>query len=158
MDYSDTTIQHLYDQCGSSYYSTPPPSPEMRATSWVEAENIQAAYAILIKWFGYMQRGQADLKYPDPKFVTPLGWKPLTQELADLLIKEIAEDYEIEHARFPGGRGPGFDRLLPHSRLALAQELMLVLKSEKEINEEAKQRLAAGEILPPQKPEEGIPE
>lgn len=147
MSYEIKSPGDLLPSCGGGSYN----SLAVQAEAWVEAENIFDAYAILIRWFGYMQRGEAALKYPDPKFVPPPGRKPLTQELADQIIAEITEDYDIEYSRFPSESklGPGFDRLPSHSRIAMAQELYRVLKLEDEINEEAARRLAAGEEIPP---------
>lgn len=104
-----------------------------------EAENIMAVWDIVKRWFGYMQAGEALYKHPDPTWKSKPGRKPLTPEMADLLIKEITEDFAIERGRFPStsGLGPGFERLMPEARLAFAQELYDTIMTEVEIGAKA---------------------
>ena len=120
---------------------------------WVEAENDSAIFAVIVDWYGLMEAGTADLQYPDP------GWRdsdypdliPLTPEYVDHLIAEIDADFEQEKKRFPQstGLGPEFSRLMPHARMALAQAIHRVLKTEVQMGAEAQRRLDAGEALPP---------
>lgn len=124
---------------------------ERGPTAWVEAENNSAVFAVLMRWFGLMQAGTADQQYPDPtwkQFESP-GLRALTPEVADELIAEIEADFEIEKNRYPEGVGPGYYRLMPHARMALAQELYKALKTDAQIKAEAEARRASGETLPP---------
>ena len=120
---------------------------------WVEAENDSAIFAVIVDWFDMMEAGTAALQYPDP------GWRdsnypalaPLTPEYVDHLIAEIDADFEHEGNRFPQstGLGPEFSRLMPHARMALAQAIYRVLKTDAQMEAEAQRRLDAGEALPP---------
>lgn len=144
MDYRNTTVRDLYRTCrdrGATELD--------EAMAWVEAENIAAVWKVVARWFQYIESGEAAHRYPDPKWQTPKGRASLTLERADQLIKEMDADFEIESYRFPSGGGPDFKRLPAHARMAFAQEVYGVLKTEAEIEEEASRRLKAGERFPP---------
>lgn len=122
------------------------------AAAWVEAENTYAIWEVVQKWFEYMEQDTADNNYPDPEWVSRSGLKQLTQELADRLVEEIDEDFGIEKNRFHDlevEEGPNFCRLSFHARLAFAQEICDTLKTYKEIVDEAENRKAKNEIIPP---------
>lgn len=127
--------------------------PQDSAYDWLEAENDAAVWAIVQKWFEYMESGQAAHMYPDPAPQPKRGCKPLTPELADYLIAELDDDFNEERGRFPEGHGPEFSRLLPHARLAFAQELYGAMKTGKELETAAKQAIREGLLLPPPMPD-----
>ena len=123
------------------------------ARRWVEAENTSAVFAVIMDWYNMLEAGIAELQYPDP------AWRdsdypeltPLTPEHVDQLIAEIDADFEREHDRFPETTrlGPDFGRLRPHARMAFAQAIYRVLKSEGQMEAEARSKPDAGEALPP---------
>ena len=94
-----------------------------------------------------MQSREAEQRWPDPQ------GGAVSVELADMLIEELDADFNKEVNRFPGidpEAGPAFHRLLPHARLAVAQEMLGVLKSEAQLEEEMERRMKNGEKLPPE--------
>ena len=54
----------------------------------------------------------------------------------------------LEKNRFHGRLAPEFSRLPPHARMALVQEAYKIIKTGAAIEQETKERLAAGEKLP----------
>ena len=147
VDYRSTTARDMYGQCfpNSLAYAHPPLE---QAKAWVEATNVEKTWKIMSKWFGFMQSGEAAMKYPDPYWDDKKhpNRRPLTQEIADTIVSEVDLDFEIEKGRFPRetGLGPEFRRLPPHARMALAQELYEVLMTEQEIAAEAERLLDMG--------------
>lgn len=65
VDYRSTTARDMYGQCfpNSLAYVHPPLE---RAKAWVEATNVETTWKIMSKWFGFMQSGEAGVKFPDP--------------------------------------------------------------------------------------------
>jgi len=150
MPYFNVTAQTLYQSCiAASPYSSGHSDPFEKARAWVEAENIEAVWKLVQKWFLLMQSGEAEMRYPDPTWSEQEGRAPLTPELADMIVKELDADFEVERGRFQGRRPPEFARLSAVARLAFAQDLLGILKTDQTIRAEAKDRLAAGEVLPP---------
>ena len=104
----------------------------------IEEAEVAPTFAILQKWFGHMEDGTASLHLPDPAFKPPWGRVELTEKLVNLLISEIDREMDIDAL---GSRGhyfgidatPEFHRLEYPQRLALAQELMMVVHSEGQI-------------------------
>jgi len=147
VDYRSTTARDMYGQCfpNSLAYAHPPLE---QAKAWVEACNVEKTWKVMSKWFGYMQTGEAAMNYPDPFWEDTKhpGRRKLTQDIADKVVQEVDEDFEIERGRFPRetGLGPEFSRLPPQARMALAQELYSILMTDKEIAEEADRLLARG--------------
>lgn len=147
MSYETTTVKDLYVSALAAFSGL-----EQKAEAWVEAQNVEAAWEVVKAWYGYLQRGEAAHKYPDPSWEAPPGRKPLTQDLADTLVREIDEDFEIERGRFPResgaplstGLGPEMSRLPPHARMAFAQELYGVVMTAAEIKAEALRLLESG--------------
>ena len=136
-------------------------TPAGRATAWVEAENTEKVFAVLIDWFRAMQDGTAKDRYPDPLFKTRKGLCPLSTEVASKLVREVEADFGLEVPRMQhtkaGTVGPGYDLLAPEQQMALAQDVYRVLMTDSEIEEEAKRRLARGESVPPTEQAQPIP-
>ena len=160
MPWDNVTATTLYQSCLSANsvlsigYSTGDPKKlrEAHARAWVEAENTFLVWEIVQAWFLMMNSGEALNRYPDPT------WKDedyptkasLTQDVADLFISEMDADFMLEKSRFNGKLPPEFARLPAHARLAFVQEMYrLPIKTAAEIAEEADERLAAGEVIPP---------
>lgn len=154
MPYYNVTIATLYQSCiadlPGGYFGLKTDSPFTRAFAWVEAENIYAVWKIVQTWFEDMQKGKAWHRRPDPTWRMRAGRKakPLTQALADELIKELDADFTLEKSRFQGREGPEFARLPAYARLAFAQEVWAALKTDDEMEAEAKRRLEEGETFP----------
>ena len=137
----------MYGQCFPNSLAYAHPSLE-QAKAWVEAQNVEKTRRIMSKWFEFMQSGEVKLKCPDPYWSDdehPERHK-LTREVADEIVHEVDEDFEIERGRFPRetGFGPEFSRLPPHARMALAQGLCVNRMTEREIADEAECLLTKG--------------
>lgn len=147
MPYHNVTARTLYDSCRSDRGDR----PMTEAMAWIEAENVEAVWKVVQAWFESMEAGKAVDRYPDPFWTAKdeEGRAPLTQELADHIIAELDADFELERGRFPQGRGPQFVRLPPHARMAFAQELYRVMKTEADMEAEAARRASHGERFPP---------
>src|SRR3990167_5190458 len=85
----------------------------------------QAARALLQRWFNAMQSGEVASWMPDPFYTTEIS-----MDAADQIVAEIDSqlDYDLKawantEAAGSYDSGPGFSRLLPPQRLALAQQL-----------------------------------
>ena len=144
--YKDTSIRSLYESC----LSQPWPgamSPQDHALAWVEAVNAKAVWAVVISWFDALQDGSIVQRLPDPLWRSRRGHL-VTQEIADTLVQEMDEDFDLEKGRFPAGAdsGPALSRMLPAQRLAFAQHYFTVLLTRDELLTEAARALAAGEI------------
>ena len=135
--YTDMTVRQVYDSMAAT---------ALDAKAWVEAENIMAVRAVICRWFELMESGEAAYRYPDPM----VG---VDHDRADRLVEELDADFDKERMRFPGGypeAGPAFHRLPPHARLAFAQGVFAVMKTQAQLDEETCRRLEAGEQLPPE--------
>ena len=143
MSYENTSVKDLYVSALASFSGL-----EEKAQAWVEAQNTEAVWVVVKKWFGYMQSGEARFKYPDPNWQDSdhPGRRPLTQEVADLLVQEMDEDFLIEKNRYPKdtGLGPDFIRLPAHARIAFAQELYVTIMTKKEVKAAAQELLDRG--------------
>lgn len=131
----DQIFQHLHYRNDAS-----------QAMHWVEAENDMKVREIICKWFNLLEAGTANDIDPDP-FNTNI-----TQDRADKLVEEMDADFMIEAGRFKSLNkevGPEFSRLTPSARIAMAQDIWSVLKTDREIELETYKRLKAGEELPP---------
>ncbi|MBI4304919.1 MAG: hypothetical protein HY678_01240 [Chloroflexi bacterium] len=86
---------------------------------------VKAARALLEDWFWAMELGEASTRLPDPRYPADIDG-----ETADRLIAHIGREFERElqaWGNLPAAgsysAGPGFARLRPPQRLALAQQL-----------------------------------
>ncbi len=152
MAYKDLSTTMLYHAMTDYWLPRAPNASEGRACAWVEAAYTFAIRSVLQRWFELIEAGTAEDRRPDPFWTCPAGKKPLTQELADLLIAELDADFYVEQGRFDHMNklaGPDFLRLTPSARLALCQELYGLLRTDEEIMAEARARLQAGELVPP---------
>jgi hypothetical protein len=116
------------------------------AERWVFCENMMEIRLRIIQWWYWIEDGSAEKKYPDPTDTSIL------QERADKFISELEDDMLKEKNRWKAlskNAGPGFDRLLPHARIAMAQDIMRMFKPSKQIRNEAGKRVQDGEHLPP---------
>jgi hypothetical protein len=122
-----------------------------RARAWVEAENVYEIWKLVQRWFELMNSGEAANRFPDPYWDDSKhpDKHALTQEIADAFIEEMDADFMLEKSRFQGRLAPEFARLPAHARLAFVQEAYPLIKTSKQINQEAEMRLASGETLPP---------
>ncbi len=143
MSYENTSVKDLYVSALASFSGL-----EEKAQAWVEAQNTEAVWLVVRKWFQWMQTGEVRFKYPDPLWDDNQhpGRRPLTQEIADQIVLEMDEDFLIEKNRYPKetGLGPEFARLPPHARVAMAQELYGVLMTKREIKVKAQELLDRG--------------
>ena len=121
-----------------------------KARAWVEAENIFEVWKIVQKWFDLMKAKLVGHELPSPYWQDDLytDKTKLTQSVADLLVKEIDEDFMMEKNRFMGRKAPNFSRLPPGARMSFAREIYRTMKSQRAINIEADERLAKGETFP----------
>ena len=101
------------------------------AYTWPESEYeskpliVQEARALLEKWFVAMEDGTVTSWMPDPMYATPIS-----MDAADAMVAELTTQFDFDlkawaytEAAGSYDAGPGFDRLLPPQRLALAQQL-----------------------------------
>src|SRR3989344_2344975 len=152
MPYYEVTPYELYPSCLSGWDGGK--TLLDRACAWVEAVNTYDVHELHAQVFRALESGEAYTWVPDlhwkPKF-PPEQKRPPTMELAHEYVGELEADYEIERGRFPEGRGPDFKRLPPPARLRFLQLAYDVQLARGQILEEARRRLAAGEVLPPPK-------
>mgnify|MGYP001610454007 FL=1 len=132
----------LYDVCFDKWRGERPDF--QAACAWTEASNTMVVWKLIQRWFERMEDGTAEKAYPSFRAMK----RQVTQEMADELVEELDADFEIEHHRFPEGYGPEFCRLSSLARLAFAQEMAQVMKTDEEIQAEAAKRLAEGELMP----------
>lgn len=93
-------------------------------------EPVRKARELLEDWFGAMENGSVEQRLPDPLYSVTIS-----QERADKIVALLDEEFdrELSWASNPdvdgGGynTGPGFSRLRPIQRLALAQQLHQLL-------------------------------
>ena len=151
MPYYNVTPHTLYQSYMSSAWEwSGGDDPITRARAWVEAENVYEMWKLVQKWFELMDNGDATNRYPDPNWsdVNFSDKVPLNQDVADSFIEEMDSDFMLEKSRFQGRLAPEFARLPSHARLAFVQDAYRLIKTGKQINEEAEQRLAVCETLP----------
>lgn len=93
-------------------------------------KGVQACRKVLEDWFRAMEDGSIRNRLPDPFYPAKI-----TQEAADNIVKIIDMEYERElrswaYQKTAGGYnvGPGFERLGPEQRIALAQILHHILR------------------------------
>lgn len=143
MIYENTNVKDLYVSALASFSGL-----QEKAEAWVEAQNTEDVWVIVKKWYQHMQDNTAHFKFPDPSWndAKHPGRRPLTQEIADKIVREMDEDFLIEKNRFPKetGLGPEFVRLPPHARVAMAQELYGVAMTKGEIKAAAQKLLDQG--------------
>ena len=152
MPYYNVTAHTLYQSCMSSAWEwSGGDDPVMRARAWVEAENVYEVWKLVQSWFEFIDSDEAVNHYPDPNWDDSQypGKVSLTQDVADTFIEEMDADFMLEKSRFQGRLSPEFARLPGHARLAFVQDAYGIMKTSADINAEADERLAAGEILPP---------
>jgi hypothetical protein len=152
MPYYNVTAHTLYQSCISSAWEwSGQDDPLTRARAWVEAENIYEVWKLVQRWFELMENGGADHRYPDPYWNDEdhPGKVTLTQDVADTFIEEMDADFMLEKNRFQGRLAPEFIRLPAHARMAFVQDAYKVIKTSKQVEKEAKERLDSGETLPP---------
>ena len=147
MPYFNVGPETLYTSIISASDSA---SDVAKARAWIEAENVYEVWQIVQKWFDFMKAKLVGHQLPSPYWQDDLypDKTKLTQSVADLLVKEIDEDFMLEKTRFMGRKAPNFSRLPPGARLSFAREIYRVMKSQKAINIEADERLAKGEVFP----------
>lgn len=128
-------------------YSTT--SPEQRE---IAQEQIDSLFTVLEDWFQAIEDGTVHHRLPDPTFELRPGRPPITEALVDEFIKEL--DREIDTDAF-GSQGrkyeadasSEFHRLDYPQRVALVQQLIGIMLSEKEMGQKAEtlqtERLAA---------------
>lgn len=92
---------------------------------------VQACRVLLEEWFRAMEDGTVTQRLPDPMYPVPIS-----QEAADRIVAKLDAEFERElrswaYQETAGGytSGPGFSRLAPPQRLALAQTLHAVLRA-----------------------------
>lgn len=93
---------------------------------------VDAMFARLEEWFGWMQDDLAQSRLPDPSYKPPRGYPKLTHKVVDQLIKEMDEDLDVDGLGVQGrnkGREIGCDfwRLDYPQRLALAQDIQQLI-------------------------------
>ena len=151
MPYYNVTPSTLYQSCISNAWEWPEKNdPVAHAQAWVEAENIFEVWKLVQEWYDLMESGEAADRYPDPYWKDDdyPGKAVLTQEITDTFIEEMDADFMLEKNRFHGRLAPEFSRLPPHARMAFVQDAYKIIKTSAAIEQEAKERLAAGEKLP----------
>jgi hypothetical protein len=151
MPYYNVTPNALYQSCISNAWEWAEKNdPLTHACAWVEAENIYEVWKLVQEWYELMESGEAANRFPDPfwKDEDYPGKATLTQDVADTFIEELDADFMLEKNRFHGRLAPEFSRLPPHARMALVQEAYKIIKTSAAIEQETKERLAAGEKLP----------
>ena len=151
MPYYNVTPNALYQSCISNAWEWAEKNdPLTHACAWVEAENIYEVWKLVQEWYEFMESGEAANRFPDPFWNDEdyPGKATLTQDVADTFIEELDADFMLEKNRFHGRLAPEFSRLPPHARMALVQEAYKIIKTSAAIEQETKERLAAGEKLP----------
>lgn len=98
-----------------------------------ENPGVAAVIFLLDDWLQAIENGTAHLRMPDPNYVRPGGKPVWTEEELDALIRDIDAEVDQEVQRAPGTSvgaraGPGFVRLAVSQRLALAQQLEMLLE------------------------------
>lgn len=125
--------------------------PLTKAYAYIEAEAAVRFDTLVQEFIGLAMSEMAAHYQADPmgSFSRP-GKKALTPELADKLIDETIAAFR-EGQAFTGSENlPLLRQLPPVAKLAFAQAAYGLLRSDREILEEATRRVRAGEILPPQ--------
>lgn len=116
------------------------------AIKWVESEYVLKIRSKCNEWFRLMVTGEHKKRLPDPMNDE---W---SEERARHLVEELEADFEVESGRWKGLNvedGPGFDELTGPPLIAFAQDLGQFLKTDEEIEQEAKERFESGEEIPP---------
>jgi len=144
MPYSNTSLRMLYNSALSGY--TPLSGPILKMQALIEAENIEKVWDLVTEWFHAMESGETEMRRPDPFFEPPEGLEDLTEEIADSIVEEIDLDFALEAGRMKsrGQLPPEFKRLGPEARMAFAQEIYHLLKSQADIEAEAKELMNQG--------------
>ncbi|MEE9199196.1 MAG: hypothetical protein V3U26_05310 [Dehalococcoidia bacterium] len=126
----------------------------------VAQEQVDTLFATLEDWFQAIENGTAHHRLPDPSFEPPPGRPAITEVLVEEFIKEL--DREINTDAFGSqGRKYGadasseFHRLDYPQRVALVQQLMGVLLSEKEMAQKAEELRAQRSAQPDPSGDEG---
>lgn len=155
MTYNGTNVLSLFTS-SSAYWgdhkATRGSTQLQRTAAWLEAENIDAMFKVVVKWFRLLESGKADLVKPDPYWNDNdyPHFEPLTDKIVDRLIEETDADFNEERSRAQARNQalPEFNRLSKSARRAFAQDLYRVMCPEKAIIKEAKRRVKAGEKIP----------
>lgn len=140
--YSDTTITDLQNVGRGHWLHKFNDLILEDAIAWVEAENSFSIRKIWNEWFYAIESGEAELRDPNPFDDS------VSQARADRLVKEMDEDFDIEKGRWQSlgvEAGPEFSRLSPKARIAFAQEVFKVIKTDRQLIYEAVARLYRGE-------------
>lgn len=95
-------------------------------------DGVHAITACLQDWFLALEDGTAGYRLPDPDYQRSRDRPPWTEDELDRLVRDIDAEIDQEVTRAPGigthsTMGPGFQRLEPAQRLALAQGLDALL-------------------------------
>ena len=101
-------------------------------------KQIEAVFAVLEDWFQAIEDGTVHHRLPDANYKPPPGRAEITEELVEEFIGELDREMDIDAL---GSRGQyygadascEFHRLAYPQRVALIQQLMGVLLSDKEI-------------------------
>ena len=93
-------------------------------------KGVQLTRRLLEDWFRAMEDGSVRQRFPDPLYPVRIS-----QEAADSIAEKLDTEFEREvrswaYQTTAGGytAGPGFRRLAPQQRLALAQQLHRILR------------------------------
>lgn len=96
-------------------------------------DGVEAMIFLLDDWFAALEAGTAHLRMPDPSYQRPRGQALWTEEDLDTLVRDIDAEIDQEVNRAPGTfagakAGPDFKRLATPQRLALAQQLEVLME------------------------------
>ena len=105
-------------------------------------EQIDTVFEILEDWYQGIENGTAHYRLPDPTFEPPRGRPTITEQLVEEFIKELDREinidaFGVQGRRYGADASSEFHRLDSPQRVALVQQLMMVLLNEKEISEKA---------------------
>ena len=105
-------------------------------------EQIDIVFSILEDWYQAIEDGTAHNRLPDVTFEPPIGRPAITEELVEEFVKELDREMDTDalgHQGMKYGADASceFSRLDYPQRLALVQQLMVVMLSEKEIAQKA---------------------
>ena len=122
------------------YTSIQVPTPEEQE---VKQRQIDSALETLEAWFLAIEDGSAAHRLPDPGFKSPPGRPAITDALVDELISELDREIDIDAFGYQGQKYKAdatseFHRLAQPQRMALIQDLLLMLKTDEEMAEEVR--------------------
>lgn len=131
MDYTKTKTEDFFKSIISNWNGD-------SEAAWLQAENLMELRELFIKWYKYIENGEAENIYPDPFFK-----KNISQELADNIINIIENDFLLEKGRWEGlkvNSGPGYTRLSPSAKIAFVQQISKIYKNTSQILKETNEK------------------